>query len=184
MSRGESSQLNWKALGDKARPVLKQVPKVTFLLGALELQAVRKRKEPQKRQKNDSTGAVTKPKEVLSFEEEEETTTRNVSHLLKCLKDTCTDDGAVHFFKFLVDPQSFSHTVENMFYLSFLVKDGRVGIRIADGVPVIYFPEDVNNAKQSTKTVKNQAIISLNMAQWQRAIQKYDITESAIPLCK
>ena len=31
MSRGESSQLNWKALGDKARPVLKQVPKVTFL---------------------------------------------------------------------------------------------------------------------------------------------------------
>ena len=91
-------------------------------LGALELQAVRKRKEPQKRQKNDSTGAVTKPKEVLSFEEEEETTTRNVLHLLKCLKDTCADDGAVHFFKFLVDPQSFSHTVENMFYLSFLVK--------------------------------------------------------------
>lgn len=92
-------------------------------LGALELQAVRKRKEPQRKQKDSSANVpASKPKEVLSFEEEEETTTRNVHHLLTCLRDACADDSEVHFFKFLVDPQSFSHTVENMFYLSFLVK--------------------------------------------------------------
>ena len=31
MSRGESNQLNWKSLGDRARPALKRVPKATFL---------------------------------------------------------------------------------------------------------------------------------------------------------
>lgn len=120
------------------------------------MQAVRKRKEPQNRQKNDSTGVVTKPKEVLSFEEEEETTTRNVLHLLKCLKDTCSDNGEVHFFKFLVDPQSFSHTVENMFYLSFLVKVRKLCCCTIAGVVWQLCTNEVPLLKYCTEDVKRR----------------------------
>lgn len=38
------------------------------------------------------------------------------------------DDGGVGFFNFIVNPRSFGQTVENLFYVSFLIRDGSVGI--------------------------------------------------------
>ena len=60
-------------------------------------------------------------KEVCDLQEEEESTTKDVSHMLQHLKEACDEHG-VHYFKFLVDPESFAHTVENMFHFSFLIK--------------------------------------------------------------
>ncbi len=48
------------------------------------------------------------------------------------------DDGGVAFFNFVVNPYSFGQTVENLFYVSFLIRDGKVGIgRDSDGFPTI-----------------------------------------------
>lgn len=40
------------------------------------------------------------------------------------LKDT----GGIDLMKFVVNPRSFGQTVENMFYVSFLIREGQVGI--------------------------------------------------------
>ena len=66
---------------------------------------------------------ATKPKELSHFEEEEESTTKDVAHIFKHLKLACEEGKRrVHYFRFLVDPDSFAHTVENMFHFSFLIK--------------------------------------------------------------
>ena len=83
------------------------------------------KKERQRRgkRKQESGAAVSKPKELSVFNEEEESTTKSVGHILKHLKLACSESGKpVHYFTFLVDPHSFPRTVENLFHFSFLVK--------------------------------------------------------------
>lgn len=46
-------------------------------------------------------------------------------------------EGAVNLFDFVVNPHSFGQTVENIFYMSFLVKEGKVAMLLGDdGLPL------------------------------------------------
>ena len=87
-------------------------------------------------------GGATKPKEVQNLTEEEESTTKDVSYIYSHVKEGCKKRGRLHYFKFLIDPDSYAHSVENMFHFSFLIKDGRAGVTMGkDGQPYIYIRE-------------------------------------------
>ena len=77
------------------------------------------------KKKSSSEMTAAKPKELANFEDEEESTTKEVVHMMKHLRVACggaSGGGCVHYFSFLIDPDSFSRSVENLFHFAFLVK--------------------------------------------------------------
>ena len=113
-------------------------------LGALDLEPLKKKQRTHTPRSKSKQAKATKPKEVVNLEEEEESTTKDVARVLEALKKECERRGRVHYFKFLVDPNSFAHTVENMFHFSFLVKDGRAGVTLGrDGQPYVFIRKSI-----------------------------------------
>ena len=110
--------------------------------GALDVEPLKKRKKNQTPRSKSQKAKATKPKEIVNLEDEEESTTKDVARVLNALKKECEKRGRMHYFKFLVDPDSFAHTVENMFHFAFLVKDGRAGVTLGrDGQPYVFIRE-------------------------------------------
>lgn len=44
---------------------------------------------------------------------------------------------AINIFRFVINPNDFAQSVENIFYLSFLIRDGKVAFETDAGEPVI-----------------------------------------------
>lgn len=53
-------------------------------------------------------------------------------------KHNMADDAGLSFFHVLVNPRSFGQTVENFFYVSFLIRDGHIGVKKdSNGLPTL-----------------------------------------------
>jgi hypothetical protein len=45
--------------------------------------------------------------------------------------------GPANLFKFIINPDDFAQSVENLFYLSFLIRDGCCSLDVESGEPII-----------------------------------------------
>ncbi|ROT37589.1 hypothetical protein SODALDRAFT_313838 [Sodiomyces alkalinus F11] len=94
------------------------------------------------------------------------------------------DTGGVDLLRFVVNPKSFGQTVENMFYVSFLIRDGRVAVEFDENELPSLSPVDrgdtTNNPTRPSETAKHQAIFAMDMKTWQDIIDTFDIREPMI----
>jgi hypothetical protein len=80
---------------------------------------------------------VQHEKQAAADEESWDDMTQEEMNALMAKHDV-NSSGAVDYWKFVVNPLSFGQTIENMFYVSFLVRDGKAGITIDDsGLPFV-----------------------------------------------
>lgn len=73
---------------------------------------------------------------AVEAETEEGMTTKEEDELLDRYGISRT--GGIAYFKFIINPHSFGQTVENLFYVSFLIRDGKIGVSHDDqGMPFL-----------------------------------------------
>ena len=136
------------AFGKVAMGYFRLPPRPTYLLGSLNNNEVlvRVRKIRQRRivDRNADEAVKTKVKELGTAggaEHKDANSTLNeverIDHILRKLFKK-TKSTPICFYTFIVHPHSFSRTVENIFYVAFLVKDGYAKISLDDfNLPVI-----------------------------------------------
>ncbi|KAJ3211265.1 Glucose-6-phosphate 1-dehydrogenase [Entophlyctis luteolus] len=135
---------------------------------------------------NKDMFTMQRPQELKESDihKQENETSKCVSGILKILKKK----SPINFFEFVVNPASFGQSIENIFYVSFLIRDGLVVIDVEDGQPVIHYKG--NSFDQDTSTSANkpqqqkQHIVELSYSMWEEIVEAYGLEESVIPTRK
>ncbi|ESO86547.1 hypothetical protein LOTGIDRAFT_235347 [Lottia gigantea] len=187
LETGTISTEKWSTLGAAVQPFFKRSPPFRFMNGAFEKGEVDVRKERVKkvREKDSGVDKATVPIQVQRVQDTDkmEATTAEVERIYKILEKCYekTKNNPLCYFEFVTNPHSFGQTIENIFYVSFLVRDGVLKISLdEDKLPVL---EPIKESdKKTNKNVKNkQVIISLSPAEWKEVVKTFNITESVIP---
>jgi hypothetical protein len=206
---------DWKVLGIECGVCFNAPPMgVRFLAGSIDVEGekVVRKKAKRQRQKNDDAEEI-RP-EVLSKETNKKdadalsATEKMIRKLDKVLAKRCQEElqkkyeehpgndealvkklekhgREVDGVRFLVNPRSFTQTVENIFNYSFLVKKGTAAIGVRS-------PMERDEIKRQGLWVATsnpddavgettQAVVSFTMKDWRRMIEAHQLKECDIP---
>lgn len=90
-------------------------------------------------------------------------------------------NGGVPLFHFCLNPQSFGQTVENFFYVSFLIKEGRVGLDFDDdNLPTLGMVA-ARTVQERQETQRNQAVFTLDFDMWEELVKSFGVQKSVVP---
>ena len=157
--------------------------------GAAE--AVKKQKAPRKvraKQQFKTDAPVVEPAKVSEQAQGDKTETKSrVEHLKKVLRAKCEAQREVNPLAFLVTPASYSQTVENLFDMSFLMKQGYAQMvvpRHTEQPSLSYISRAERQRRQNVlgkdAETNGQCIVKINPSNFMSVIETYNITESQI----
>lgn len=183
-------------------------PSIGFLLGPLEIEkkVITRRGGPRTK---DVLSEEVQPDKIEGLQDEQQKQTSLLISIAKRLMVLEKEEGApIPFYQFVLNPWSFSESVENIFYMSFLTRDGKVALLFDEnGTPVLTTkvknliadkghgntnnnqsnsPTESQPQARSTKHKKfteglGQIIMDLNMQQWRKLCDLLELTEPTIP---
>jgi len=175
----EEHRMDWAELGKYAGRLVHAVPIAEFLCGSIERQEVKRaRKERAVREKDDSE--VVRPDDMVDKDEDVvESTEKRINNFNKvfftkgCAKPGVTEfeealdqeQKPIDMFPFLIQPDSFTQTVENVFDLSFFIKKGNASLELDEnGMPTIRAVRSSANDNSGAQMPSSQLVMSLSMA--------------------
>lgn len=92
------------------------------------------------------------------------------------------DTGGPMLLDFVINPKSFGQTVENLFYVSFLIKEGEVGLEIdGQGYPTLLPSTETMLESRERRATKHQAVLGLDYHTFRRFVAAFEIKEPLIP---
>ncbi|XP_069844303.1 non-structural maintenance of chromosomes element 4 homolog A [Dipodomys merriami] len=192
---GDSSDLelivydSWTIPGKTAENTFNKTHTFHFLLGSIQGEfPLPKPRIDRPRRARTIEEQRAMPAQLKCMEEShQEATEKEVERILGLLQTYFREDPdtPMSFFDFVVDPRSFPRTVENIFHVSFIIRDGFARIRLdQDRLPIIE-PVNINDESEAIDhhtQIRNQGIIALSYRDWEEIVKTFEISEPAIAL--
>lgn len=175
------NQFNWLRLGVLFHKISNKPLAMEFLNGPIETE---KRVRIRTQHIDDTKGFQSSTAQQVTMNElgnDDQNTSNLVRAVFKKFKaKQRVTPALVNFYKFFIDPESFSQSVENLFFTSFLVKDARVQLVVENEIPMIQIVDETTtrNALEDKVETLYHHIASFDYDTWEKVIQKYDVTES------
>ncbi|GAB0191959.1 non-structural maintenance of chromosomes element 4 A [Grus japonensis] len=181
----------WQKLGEETEKYFRRAPSFHYMLGSFKSDppVPRQRIERQKK----ATGGEEKramPAQLKKMEEShQEATEKEVERILGLLQTHFKNDPdtPISFFDLVIDPNSFARTVENIFHVSFIIRDGFARLKLDDDKLPIIEPSKDNEGREDDRGAgaRNQVVLSLSHQEWKEIVETYEITEPMIsPPCQ
>ncbi|KAL4146277.1 hypothetical protein KRP22_013949 [Phytophthora ramorum] len=160
----QAGDFDWNTLGLAAGACFRSAPEISFLFGLLDTEVVRKERKKAKRVQEDVNAQEAQPTEYTNKKDRKDAQARRLEVLQTMLNEGKRRES---LFDVVVNPKSFTQTVENLFDTSFLVRNSsaEVGIDEATGLPYLENHEGMVDADMPAST---QSIISITPAQWEQ----------------
>ena len=185
------SQKKWIKFGKNVRPFFQRSPVLSYMYGALDVVPPKPKERKQRETKARQATRVKELKETQAAVVTDTQTSANqtdviVTHVFKALVTKWRENQQqpLNYFKFVINPECFGTSVENMFHVSFLVKEGKCGVSVCPdtGAPLIQplSARQLEKFQRENDDRKNQVVLSFNMSDWAKLIKKYDIKETLI----
>jgi len=170
------------------------VPAPSPLLGALGGFGERKRRDLKgRREDKQQIGKEQKPEKISQEQkgkklESREATPVEIEKVYAIINNLYQQDPQpIDYFELVLHPQSFGHTIENIFHLSFLDKDGLIRIYIGEhGLPLV---EPVNQQQREGSGGQQQAsrpgdnkqqmIVSMTPREWTDLVNVFGLRGKA-----
>jgi hypothetical protein len=177
----------WVNLGKEMAPQLKRVASFHPLYGTFETGEVEAKKRAVRKPKVQDVAAKAVQPEKLSSVEKSQTdmTEEEVQKVLKVLNKVyrARKEKPIGYLEFVVDPFSFGSTVENIFHVSFLVKDNLAKIALSsDGLPTIEPTRGgMGGTDSGAELQQKQHIVNITIADWKKIKDEFQIKSAMIP---
>ncbi|KAG8196457.1 hypothetical protein JTE90_012280 [Oedothorax gibbosus] len=175
----------WKELGKKSQITMNTVPFFSFIYGTFDADPVQPVKKVRKQAMKDKLGDLTRPLPVTpgTALNEQDVMLRDADRVYTIFNELVkkSQKQAICFYEFVTDPGSFTRTVENIFLVSLLVKDGYVNI----------FPDEqgLPCLKKVTKSTKGnwdrdlptQSVLTISLEDWKDIVKTFKFKKAVIP---
>ncbi|KAJ2732585.1 hypothetical protein IW152_003700 [Coemansia sp. BCRC 34962] len=177
------SKPNWAALGHIAARFSRRAPQFSCIYGPLMTEPKeRRRVKTGSKRDNAALSASRHEAQIETMGESDVKRQENqTTKLVKAVHKILTQVGPVNLLHLVINPASFSQSVENIFYVSFLIRDGKAFIDDQSGQPMIEACEPPQQDDYQSGLTKKQLIFSLDQSTWQQIIDVFAIEESIIP---
>lgn len=172
------NSIRWKDIGLAVSHVFRSAYGCRTMLGPMNTELKqRKNAIPRKRSKPVERA---QPEELDGTATEEKTDTdKNMATMFDILRKNRT----VHLENLILNRNSFAQTVENLFALSFLVKDGRAEIKVDEKGCHIVAPKNAPgaNAVQAGDVSYSHFIFRFDFRDWKLMLSSVAVGEELMP---